>query len=122
GQSRLQAAGKLINFTDPQLALEYEAKLDLAQWVRSSGFKCLRGGSMELNGTASYVRRQLTTRGKLAARNIRWLGPDMRVDNINLGAEYSIGPDDASFPHVFASMRGGTVTGAVEVRNWRGAG
>ncbi len=121
GQSRLQAAGKLINFSDPQLALEYKAKLDLAQWVRSSDLKSLRGGSMELNGTASYVRRQLTTRGKLAARNLRWSGPDMRVDNINLGAEYFIGPDDASFPHVFASMLGGTVTGAVEVRNWSGA-
>ncbi len=119
GDSRLEASGKLTNYSNPELQLTYKAEVEVAQLAKLSELKHVRGGKVQVEGSAHYFNRRLSTSGKLAARDAEWVSGGVRVRNLNIGAEYVIGPEDASFPHVFASAFGGTVTGALEVKNWR---
>ncbi len=124
GESRFEASGKLVNFANPQLTIAYTANLKLDQLakldeVKNSELKNLRGGTVSVKGTATYARRQLAVAGNIAARGVNWMSRDLAVQNINLGSEYRIDRENATFPNVFATMLGGTVNGLAEVRNWR---
>ena len=119
GDSHFEASGQLVNYSDPQLQLEYKAELEAGQLAKLSQMDHVRRGRVQISGSAHYGNHRLDTRGKLALRDGEWVSGGVRVRNLNLGTEYVIGPENASFPHVFATALGGTVSGAVEVKNWR---
>ena len=107
--SHFEASGKLTNYSNPELQLTYKAQIQVvklmdAQLAELSGLKQVHGGTVQLDGTAHYLDRRLNTRGKLAVRNAEWVSGGVRVRDLNLGTEYVIGPENASFPHVVFSV------------------
>ncbi len=119
GDSHFEASGKLTNYSDPDVQLEYKAQVRAGQLMKLYEMRHVRGGTVEVSGSAHYARHRLDTRGTFALRNAEWVSGGVRVPRLNLGTEYVIGPENASFPHLFASVLGGTISGALEVRNWR---
>jgi translocation and assembly module TamB len=116
---RFEASGNLTNYLDPEAQIYYKAELQARRLAGISQMNHLRAGRVQVAGSAHYKDHRLDTRGKIAVRDADWVSGSVRVRNLTFGADYVIGPEDASFPHVFASALGGTISGAVEVKNWQ---
>src|SRR5438270_7913142 len=51
GNSRLEASGKVRNYNNPEVTLQYQALLDLAEAGKEAGQAPLRSGRAELKGS-----------------------------------------------------------------------
>ncbi|MGD9715264.1 MAG: hypothetical protein AB7V46_24885, partial [Thermomicrobiales bacterium] len=119
GESRLEATGTITNYADPQVELAYSATFQASGMAQVAQFTNLRSGAVQLTGNAKYRGGEFDTQGKLLLRNSEWRSGGVRVRNLNGGVDYSIDPQRVSFSNVFFSVLGGTVTGSVEVQDWR---
>ena len=79
----------------------------------------IRSGRVQVSGSAHYPSTGWIHEENLPCGMRSGFPGGVRVRKLNAGTDYVIGPENASFPHVFASALGGTMSGAVEVKNWR---
>lgn len=118
GNSKIEASGTLRNYNNPELALQYEASLDLAQVGNTAKWKQLRAGRAELNGKGSYQNNRYSSQGNLNIRGLEWRDATARISPVDAISPYSITQDKLVLPRLIAHAFGGTVQGDVQISNW----
>jgi translocation and assembly module TamB len=118
GGSKLEASGTLRNYNKPELTLQYEASLDLAQVGNTAKWKQLRAGRAELNGKGSYQSNRYSSQGNLSVRGLEWRDATARISSIEASSPYSVTQDKIVLPRLVAHVFGGTVLGDVQIANW----
>src|SRR6476469_6012613 len=120
GTSKIEASGTLRNYNNPELTLQYQASLDLAQVGNTAKWKPLRAGRAELNGKGSYQNNRYSSQGNISVRNLEWHDTTVRVSSIDGSSPYSFTQAKIVLSRLAAHAFGGTVQGDVQIANWNG--
>jgi translocation and assembly module TamB len=119
--SRLEASGTVRNYTNPEVALQYQASLDLAEVAKETRLAELRAGRAELKGAGSYHNKRYSSQGNMSLRNLEWRDAEARVVGIDADSPYSVTPEKIILPRLMARAFGGTVQGDAQITNWNPA-
>jgi translocation and assembly module TamB len=119
--SRLEASGTVRNYTNPEVALKYQASLDLAEVAREARLAELRAGHAELKGAGSYQNKRYSSQGNMSLRNLEWRDAEARVVGVDADSPYSVTPEKIILPRLVARAFGGTVQGDAQIINWNPA-
>jgi translocation and assembly module TamB len=118
GASKVEASGTLRNYNNPELALQYQASLDLAQVGNTAKWKQLRAGRAELNGKGTYQNNRYSSQGNLSVRGMEWRDATTRISSLDATSPYSVTQDKIVLSRMIAHAFGGTVQGNVQISNW----
>ncbi|MGB8129720.1 MAG: translocation/assembly module TamB domain-containing protein [Candidatus Angelobacter sp.] len=118
GGSKVEASGTLRNYNNPELALQYQASLDLAQVGNTAKWKQFRAGRAELNGKGTYQNNRYSSQGNLSVRGIEWRDATARISSLDATSPYSVTQDKIVLSRMIAHAFGGTVQGDVQISNW----
>ncbi|HSM84749.1 MAG TPA: hypothetical protein VLT16_01300, partial [Candidatus Limnocylindrales bacterium] len=118
GRSSVQASGTVRNYNNPELRLQYNASVDLAEAAALASVPSLRGGRVEAKGSLTYEKRNYSSRGSLSVKGGEWRDGLVRVAGIDASSAFSVSPDAVSFSHIAARIFGGTALGDLQVTSW----
>ena len=118
GGSKVEASGTLRNYNNPELALQYQASLDLAQVGNTVKWKPLRSGRADLQGKGSYQNSRFSSQGNVSAHGLEWRDTTVHVSSIDATSLYSITQDKLVLSRLIAHAFGGTVQGDAQITNW----
>jgi translocation and assembly module TamB len=116
--SHFEGSGTLRNYNNPELALDYQASLDLAEAAREARIPELRAGRAELKGNLNYRNRQYSSEGNLGVRGLEWRDAAMRLSGMDAASPYALTPEKISLPRLTARLFGGSAQGSLQVANW----
>jgi translocation and assembly module TamB len=119
GASKLEASGTLRNYNNPELTLQYQASLDLAQVGSTAEWKQLRAGRAELNGKGSYQNSRYSSQGNLSVRGMEWHDAIAHISSVDATSPYSVTQDKIVLSRLIAHAFGGTVQGDLQIANWK---
>lgn len=117
-QTRLEASGKLVDFKSPKLQAAYKLSVDLQQVASIARLRELRGGVMEIHGQGTYSLRDFSSAGKIFLRDVAWQQAGVKLSDANLGADFSVTPEQLALSQLKGSIFEGAVSGDVQVRHW----
>lgn len=120
GNSRLEASGTVRNYNNPEVKLQYQASLDLAEAGKEAGQAQLRSGHAELKGVGDYKNKRYSSQGNLSVRDLEWRDSVVRLSGVDGSSPYSVTPEKIVFSRLVAHAFGGTVQGDVQIANWSG--
>jgi translocation and assembly module TamB len=118
GKSKMEASGTIRNYTNPELTLQYQASLDLAQVGNTAKWDQLRAGRAELKGAGTYQNKRYSSLGTLSVGNLEWHDATARISAVDFSSPYSVTQDKIVLPRLIAHAFGGTVQGDAQVANW----
>jgi translocation and assembly module TamB len=117
-RSQLEASGTLRNYANPELKLDYQAAIDLAEAARAGNTPQLRAGHADLKGSLNYQNRRYSSSGMLNARGVEWRDSTMRLAGVDAASPYTVLPEKISLPRLNAHLFGGLLQGSLEIANW----
>lgn len=120
-KSRLEASGKLRNYNNPEVMLQYHASLDLAEVGKEAKQAQLRSGRAELKGLGIYQNKRYSSQGNLNIRDLEWRDSVVRLSGVDGSSPYSVTPEKIVLSRVIAHALGGMVQGDVQIANWNAA-
>ena len=118
GASKLEGSGALRNYNNPELTLQYQASLDLAQVGNTAKWKQLRGGRADLKGAGIYQHNRYSSQGNLSVRDLEWRDATARVSSVDASSPYSVTQDKIILSRLIAHIFGGVVQGDAQISNW----
>jgi translocation and assembly module TamB len=121
GNSRLEASGTVRNYNNPEVRLQYQAALDLAEAGKEAKQAQLRSGRVELKGSGIYQNKRYSTQGNLSVHDLEWRDSIMRLSGADGSSPYSVTPEKIVLSRLIAHAFGGTVQGDVQIVNWNAA-
>ena len=116
--SQLEASGTVRNYTDPEITLQYQASLDLAEVAKEASLAQLRAGRAELKGAGNYQNKRYSSQGNLSVHNLEWRDAMARVTGIDADSPYAVTQEKIVLSRVVARAFGGTVQGDAQITNW----
>ncbi|MCU1256626.1 MAG: hypothetical protein JWM83_2925 [Candidatus Angelobacter sp.] len=118
GNSKMEASGTIRNYTNPELTVQYQASLDLAQVGNTAKWKQLHAGRAELKGTGIYQNKRYSSQGNLSIHNLQWHDATARISAVDASTPYSVTQNKIVLSRLIAHAFGGTVQGDAQVTNW----
>ncbi len=113
--SRLEGNGRLDDFANPQLRVNYSAALDLREFAPLLRLEPLRAGRLEFSGQGSGALAEFSSSGKLRWTAVAWQAPSLRVTGVAGGAQFAANRGRLGISNLFAHLLGGNVTGSAEL-------
>ena len=121
GNSRLEASGTVRNYNNPEVMLQYQASLDLAEVGKEAKQAQLRSGRAEFKGLGIYQNKRYSSQGNLNVRDLQWRDSAVRLSGVDGSSPYSVTPEKIVLSRLIAHALGGTVQGDVQIANWTAA-
>lgn len=119
GHSRIEASGRLDDFTHPRLTAKYNGRIDLGDFASVAKINELRAGFMETGGSGTWSGQEFLLSGKAAVRNLEWRDSTVFLTNAAGTTNYTITPSDLKLSDIQARLLGGEAAGHLQVTNWR---
>jgi len=118
GRSRLEASGRLVNFSRPSVVAKYDLALDLAEAGAITRHAEIRQGVLQASGEGSWSSTIFSSLGKLVVKNFDWRDRTVGLHGANATSDYTISSQRFALSRIQAKLLGGEVTGDGEVVNW----
>ena len=118
GRSRLEAHGRLANFSNPEIAGEYDLTLDLGEAGAVSRRSEMRAGVLHATGKGSWSAAQFSSAGKLLVKDLDWRSASLNLRADSVSTQYMVDPQRVGLSAIGAKVLGGEVSGDAEVTNW----
>jgi translocation and assembly module TamB len=118
GRSRLQASGRIDDFRDPKIEVNYEADVNLAEAAGIARRPEIRRGTLQIDGRGTWAHAEFSSTGKLSARDIDWREQPVGVHGASLNADFSLDQHRLTLSQIQARMLGGGITGGAEITQW----
>jgi translocation and assembly module TamB len=116
--SSFAGSGTLRHYNNPELALDYQASLDLKGVAREGKISELRAGRADLKGHLAYQNKHYESQGNMSVHDLEWRDARMRLTGADASSPYALTPEKISFPRLQARIFGGSVQGTLEIANW----
>jgi translocation and assembly module TamB len=116
--SRLEASGTLRNYTNPEIALQYQGSVDLAEVGRQAKLAELRAGRADLKGSGSYQSKRYASQGNVSVRGLEWRNATARLTGVDADSPFTLTQDKIALPRLNARAFGGIVQGTGQITNW----
>ncbi len=113
-RSSLTGNGRLFEFAQPKFALNYEARVDVAETGAVSLLRELQGGQANLQGALSYeaAGHKFTSDGDLRFERVAVSFPEFRLTGIYGRGKYHATRDAVEVPAFRTSVLGGELAGS----------
>jgi translocation and assembly module TamB len=121
GNSSVDASGQIVDFHQPRVTLKYRSQFDLAQVAEITQLPQIRRGILEVIGSGTYAAGDFTAAGSVRIQNLEYRDPEIRISDLDGGAEFKSEHNTLTVPHLFVHALGGSMTGSAEIRNWTSA-
>lgn len=118
GQSFVDVTGRLVEFSDPQLTLNYHASFNLTEFANVLRIPQARRGVVDLRGSGAYTSRDYSSSGKLTLRNVEYRDANIHIPDLSGEAEYRAGKAELALPRLSLQVLGGSIVGDAVVRDW----
>jgi len=116
--SRVEASGTVRNYNNPEVTLQYQATLDLAEVAKEAKLAQLRAGRAELKGAGIYQSKRYSSQGTVSVRDLEWRDSNVRTTGIGVESPFTVTQEKIVLPRVIARAFGGTAQGDVQITNW----
>ncbi len=117
-QSWLEGNGRVADFREPVLQLNYRATVDLQQIGSIIRRRELRSGTLTLEGAGVYGSTQRRFAGRLSAKNAAWTDSLVRLKDVAVSGDFSVDRDQIELSRLSGVVAGGTATGNLIITNW----
>ncbi|MCU1286822.1 MAG: hypothetical protein JWO13_3172 [Acidobacteriales bacterium] len=120
--SRLEASGRIVNFFNPEIELNYSAIVSMAELGSIVDYPELRSGVADIHGSAKYSNSGkaslYTSNGKLNVKDLLWRNNAFSLPGMDASAAFSLDRDKLVLTGINGRLLGGAVQGRVEIANW----
>ncbi|HEY3926876.1 MAG TPA: translocation/assembly module TamB domain-containing protein [Candidatus Koribacter sp.] len=117
-RSELSLDGKLTNFAQPTVSMNYSGKLDLRQLGAVTRVFEFQAGMLEANGQAKYDSLHTDVRGNLQLTEGAWNHPAVHLGGVSGTAAFVLDQDRLQVSQIVANALGGRVNGDLTVMHW----
>lgn len=117
-QGTIEAHGTLRNYSNPEIALQYQASISLPEAARLAQAPHVLKGKAEVKGTLDYRSRRYSTQGNLTVHELEWKDGTVHVTQLEGSSAFSVTPQQVSLSRIVARVFGGNIQGDVQVVNW----
>ncbi len=117
GRSRLEASGRLDDFTNPQFSGTYTARLDLRDAGSIARLPNLRAGSLQFDGKGKFSIQNFAANGKMLIRDFEYHDSFANIRKAALSANYDLSRERLRMSQMQLSLLGGGGSGEVEIKN-----
>lgn len=116
GKSQFETSGTIADFRNPRIEAKYRGTLELSELSKILGIRELRGGIVELNGTARYLSAEdYFSSGKLTLKDGEYLAPELRLSNVDATSDYSVAVDRITLTKLNGRALGGSFSGNASI-------
>ena len=116
GRSRLEVAGRLLDFRQPRIEATYHASVDLAEAAAIARRGEMRRGTAELQGGGSWSVQQFSTEGKLLVKDFDWHDQSLNLSSVTVSSDFSASPERLASPRSKPGYWAGAVPGRQKSR------
>lgn len=117
-RSKLEASGRVVNFNDPRVTLNYDATLSAAEAAQLLKMPEVRGGTLDLAGKGQYHASQYSASGNLTIKDLSYRKGTTNLEGLNARADYAIDPRKLELKDLRAALFGGTARGTITIADW----
>jgi translocation and assembly module TamB len=128
GNSQLSLVATLHNYSEPQVHASYNATIDGGEFRRALNNPSLPDGIVVSSGVLDYgagferpIVASVNAQGEVHSVVVALISQNARIQIRNLGAHYSLANGNAAVTGVHGQLLGGTLGGAVTIRDLGGA-
>jgi len=118
GRSRLQVSGRIDDFRDPKIEVNYDADINLAEAAGIARRSELRRGTLQIDGRGTWAHAEFSSTGKLSVKDLDWREQPVGLHGASLNAEFSLDQHRLTLSQMQARMLGGGITGGAEITQW----
>src|SRR5262249_34872149 len=118
GRSTLAASGRVRDYRQPAIEMQYQAQLDLLEVAKQTRLPQLRAGRADLKGGLTYKDGRYNVAGTAETRGLEWLDSSLHASGIDAAFPFSITPEKLAVPRFTARAFGGTAQGEFQIANW----
>ncbi|HET7207456.1 MAG TPA: translocation/assembly module TamB domain-containing protein [Terriglobales bacterium] len=116
--SRLHAAGRVDNFSQPTLTGTYNGQLDLTELADAERVRDLRTGVLKFSGEGRWSASDFSLGGQAALSDFGWRDNSVAIRGAGASGHYLITPTAIKISTLELGMFGGSGSGALEIANW----
>ncbi len=116
--SQMEASGRIRNLDDPKIDLAYNATLSAVELGSTARIPELRGGTIDLKGTAMIAAGEYATTGQAHVKGLTWRDEGITIANVAGVTQYALNPKTLDLNNVAVQAMGGLVRGKVHITNW----
>ena len=117
GRSRLEASGRLEDFSNPHFSGNYTARVDLREAGSIARLPNLRAGALQFDGKGKFAIPAFAANGKLLVKDLEWRDSYANIRKATVSANYDASRDRVKMSQMQLSLLGGSANGEIEVRN-----
>ena len=118
GNSRISASGTVAQFNQPVLRADYDANLDMREWLAIARLREPASGTLTFHGRAQFGNGRYLSSGKLTLADFAYRSSSLRMAILDLRSDYRVTPEQLLLTDGSARTMGGAVSGNVSVENW----
>jgi translocation and assembly module TamB len=118
GHSSLTANGRITNFRNPNVDLNYEAHVDLTEAASISRQPQLRSGALDLKGEGNGSLDQFGSSGLLTLRDLAWQDNKVSFSKAGLTSGYEVNGQQLRLSKIQGKIFSGSFTGDAELNQW----
>lgn len=119
GRSRIEAAGRMVNFSKPHVDGTYTASIDLAEAEAIARRIGVRRGILDADGTGSWSAAGFSSQGTVMLQNFDWRDARLNVRNVAGSTQFSLDGQRIVFSQIQGTLLGGAIAGDGDIANWR---
>jgi translocation and assembly module TamB len=118
GRSHVVASGRVDDFHQPKVTLNYDANIDLMEAGAIIRQPQLRRGALQTSGNGTWSLSDFGATGRLFLKEFDWKNEPVDLHNAAVTTQYSITPQRLTFTQIDARLLGGSATGDADIVNW----
>lgn len=117
GQSRLDAAGVLENWTDPRLDISFDSNVLIADMASVVSLPMESTGAATVRGRGWITARDFSVDGQMTARGLAYRDRRIHVAGVGARGDFRVTPAGVLIPRFTAAALGGTFEGRIQVKD-----
>src|SRR5437764_10144419 len=114
----MQASGRIDDFLDPKIEVNYDADVNLAEAAGIARRTEVRRGTLHIDGRGTRAHAGFSSTGKLSVKDLDWREQPVGLHGASLNAEFSLDQHRLTLSQMQARMLGGGITGGAEITQW----
>jgi translocation and assembly module TamB len=118
GKSHFNATGRVENFKDPKVTLDYSTDADLGEIAAIMHDRDIRHGIFQASGQGSWSAKEFASSGKFAITDFAGKVESISATHASFASPFTVNSERLTLPKIEARMFSGAVNGELDVSNW----
>jgi translocation and assembly module TamB len=118
GKSHFDATGRVENFKDPKVTLDYSTDADMGEIASILHDRDIRHGTFQASGKSSWSSEDFSSNGKVAITDFDGKFESVSASRASFASPFIVSAERLTLPKIEARLFSGAVNGELDVANW----